>query len=279
MKLSAFTLIFRDIPLPAALKAVSKAFELSGTGLPPDASLWLKHEDKPIIDAANEFAWEHIQDEYEKAGVHISLYFAHDHPRDNQTLDIARRHVDAAVGLGAEESLILCPWPYRGGLGKFLAPAEYYGEVLTFTEFILPLADYAASLDHRLSFKPHCGLVSDARSAWEFAARYNHPAMRICYDATNVRFYEGIDPTCGLELAAPFVTSLCMKDHVGSRWHAEFPDPGKGEIDHKAVFNILAAAGFNGPVVVEKVEGETTEEKVRHLAEVLKYLQSIRASA
>jgi len=275
MYASAFTLIFRDIPLSEAVAAIKEGFRKSETGMEPNASLWLKHQDKAVIDPSNQYSWEHVQDEYRSAGVKMGIYFVHDYPADNQSLDTARQHVDAAAGLGAEESLVLCPWPYRGGLGKFVPAKEYYNAVLTFTEFIYPLADYAAEKGHRLSFKPHCGLVSDARSAWEFAARYNHPAIRVCYDATNVRFYEGIDPVIGLELAAPFVSSVCLKDHIGSRWHAEFPDPGKGEIDHKGVQRILENAGFDGPLVIEKVEGETTEEKISHLAETLKFVKTL----
>ena len=275
MKSSAFTLIFRDISLPDALAAVKRAYDESETGMKPDASLWLKHQEKPVLDPMENSSVDAILDAYREAGVTATMYFAHDYPKDDNSLEIAMKHVDAAVKIGAEESLLLCPWPYRGGLGKFIPPLEYYKEIVTFTEHIIPLADYAREKKHRLSFKPHCGLVSDGRSAWEFAARYDHPAIRICYDATNVRFYEGVDPLVSLDLAAPLISSLCLKDHRGSRWHAEFPDPGKGEIDHQGIMDMVVAAGFDGPVVIEKVEGETVDERVTHLAEVLRFVKSL----
>ena len=280
MIVSVFTLVFRDLPLLEALNAVKEAFEKSGTGLPPDASLWLKHQDEPVLDTSDPSSIEGIKEQYEEAGVQgRGIFFAHDYPKDDETLEEAKRKVDAAVSLGAEESLILCPWPYRGGLGKFIPPEEYYEAVLTFTRHVLPLADYAHEKGHRLSFKPHCGLVSDARSGWEFAGRYDHPAMRICYDAANVSFYEGVDPTSGLELAAPFVSSIILKDHVGGHWEAGFPDPGKGDIDHNRVMKIVRDAGFDGPVVVEKVDGESRDEKVAHLSEVLQFAKSLVESA
>lgn len=276
MKVSAFTLIFRDLSLPDALSAVREAFEKSGTGLPAAASLWLKHQDQAVLDASDPTSVQKIADAYAEAGVEVGgIFFAHDYPADDAGLEEAKRKVDAAVSLGAEESLVLCPWPYRGGLGKFVPPEEYYQTILTFTRHILPLADYAHEKGHRLSFKPHCGLVSDARSGWEFAARFNHPAIRLSYDAANVSFYEGVDPKSGLDLAAPFVSSVILKDHVGGHWQPGFPDPGKGAMDHPGVMKILRNAGFDGPVVIEKVDGETRNEKVEHLADVLRFAKTL----
>ena len=156
MNISAFTLIFRDLSLADALAAMKEAFDRSQTGLSAAASPWLKHQDQPVLNASDPASVKKIADEYEKAGVEVGgIFFAHDYPKDEATLDEAKRKVDAAVSLGAEESLILCPWPYRGGLGKFVPPEEYYETVLTFTRHVLPLADYAQEKGHRLSFKPH----------------------------------------------------------------------------------------------------------------------------
>jgi len=275
MKSTVFTLIFRDIALPDALAAVKRAYDESETGMKPDASLWLKHQEKPVLDPMENGSVDSVIDAYNEAGVSATMYFAHDYPKDENSLQIAMKHVDAAAKIGAEESLLLCPWPYRGGLGKFIPPLEYYKEIVTFTEYIIPLADYAKDRNHRLSFKPHCGLVSDARSAWEFAARYNHPSMRICYDAANVKFYEGVDPKVSLDIAAPLISSLCLKDYRGNRWQGQFPDPGKGDVDHRGIMDMVVAAGFNGPVVVEKVEGESMDDRVTHLASVLRFVKSL----
>ena len=35
----------------------------------------------------------------------------------------------------------------------------------------------------------------------------------------------------------------------------DFPVPGTGNIDHEAMFRTLFAAGFNGPMSIERVDG------------------------
>ena len=48
---------------------------------------------------------------------------------------------------------------------------------------------------------------------------------------------------------------MCVKDHRGPRFHGDFPIPGEGDVDHAQVFRVLLEAGFSGPCLIERVDG------------------------
>ena len=49
--------------------------------------------------------------------------------------------------------------------------------------------------------------------------------------------------------------ALVMKAHRGPRAHPDFPVPGEGEVDFARILRSLRAAGFAGPLSVERVDG------------------------
>jgi sugar phosphate isomerase/epimerase len=86
--------------------------------------------------------------------------------------------------------------------------------------------------------------------------------LKICWDAGNVSYYEGIYPDPDLPDLAPQVKAVCIKDHLGGRGEANFPVPGTGQIDHEAMFATLFGAGFDGPIAVERIDGRESAEKM-----------------
>jgi sugar phosphate isomerase/epimerase len=111
--------------------------------------------------------------------------------------------------------------------------------------------------------------------------RLKSPYLKVAWDAGNVSFYEGIYPDPDLPDLAPEVKAVCIKDHLGLRGDANFPVPGQGQIDHEQMFRTLFAAGFNGPLAIERVDGrsekkltpEVVDERLaaahRHLVPIL----------
>ena len=89
----------------------------------------------------------------------------------------------------------------------------------------------------------------------DVAKRITSERFKICWDAGNVSFYEGIYPDPDLPDLAPYVKAVCIKDHKGGRAEADFPVPGSGQIDHEAMFRTLFGAGFSGPMCVELLHG------------------------
>jgi sugar phosphate isomerase/epimerase len=55
---------------------------------------------------------------------------------------------------------------------------------------------------------------------------------------------------------APAVKAVCIKDHLGLRGDENFPIPGQGNVDHEALFRTLFAAGFDGPLAIERLDGK-----------------------
>jgi sugar phosphate isomerase/epimerase len=109
-----------------------------------------------------------------------------------------------------------------------------------------------------IALKPHTGITATAKSCMEVVKRVPSERLKICWDAGNVSFYEGIYPDPDLPDLAPHVKAVCIKDHKGGRGEPDFPVPGSGQIDHELMFRTLFAAGFSGPMVIERLEGRSS---------------------
>ena len=105
-----------------------------------------------------------------------------------------------------------------------------------------------------ITLKPHTGITATAKACIEVTRRIVSDRLQICWDAGNVSFYEGIHPDPDLPDLAPRVRAVCIKDHLGLRGDANFPVPGQGQVDHELMFRTLFAAGFSGPLALERVE-------------------------
>ena len=57
--------------------------------------------------------------------------------------------------------------------------------------------------------------------------------------------------------------------------------PGQGNVDHELMFRTLFAAGFNGPMALERVDGRGGKEKMtpelvdQRISEAFKYLTAV----
>src|SRR5688572_23241026 len=157
-------------------------------------------------------------------------------------------------------------------------------EVAEFYAALEKAVKHAESVKVTIALKPHTGITATAKTCMEVVQRVTSPRLRICWDAGNVSFYEGIYPDPDLPEIARHVNSVCVKDHLGGRAAANFPVPGQGQIDHRAMFQTLFAAGFQGPLGVERVEGQgpaklTAEELEQRLAAAYQYLAPLLEKA
>ncbi len=129
-------------------------------------------------------------------------------------------------------------------------------EVTDFYGALEKAVRHAEDVKVTIALKPHTGITATAKACLDVVQRIVSPRLRICWDAGNVSFYEGFYPDPDLPDVARHVAAVCIKDHLGGRAVANFPIPGQGQIDHPAMFQTLFAAGFEGPMAVEKVEGQ-----------------------
>jgi sugar phosphate isomerase/epimerase len=147
------------------------------------------------------------------------------------------------------------PWSYTKFPNLPKSQREFQPLVDRFFANMEKAVRHAESVRVIIALKPHTGITARARDCIQVAGRINSPYFKIAWDAGNVSFYEGIYPDPDLPDLAPKVAAVCLKDHKGLRGEADFPVPGQGNVDHELMFKTLFAAGFNGPLAIERVDG------------------------
>jgi sugar phosphate isomerase/epimerase len=163
-------------------------------------------------------------------------------------LDLAREFgVRTVVGIG--------PGYYTKFPGMPKRASDWEREVAEFLPALERAVRHAASIGVTITIKPHTGLACHGKAGLELMRRLPSENLKICWDAGNVSFYEGIHPDPDLPDLAPYVKAVCVKDHRGLRANPDFPVPGQGQIDHELMFKILFGAGFDGPISVERIDG------------------------
>jgi inosose dehydratase len=132
----------------------------------------------------------------------------------------------------------------------FRREAEQY---FTMLREVAPLAERAGVT---IVMKPHMGVTGTGADLADIVEVIDHPAVRVCYDAGNIAFYEGLRPEDDVKDCARYVWAVCIKDHRGPRANVDFPIPGEGDVDHAGVFRTLLGTGFSGPALVERIDGQ-----------------------
>src|SRR5947207_2730018 len=121
-------------------------------------------------------------------------------------------------------------------------------------------AAYAAERNIRLVMKPHGGSSGASAEIAAALQAVGHPNFKIWYDAGNIIYYTGKDPVEELKPIVQHVTGFCAKD-CGAVEGDVMIQFGTGKVDFEAVFGLLKASGFAGPVMVECCKvGATAEE-------------------
>jgi sugar phosphate isomerase/epimerase len=177
-------------------------------------------------------------------------------------VDAMKRRIDQAKELGCPFLVCAGTWGYKDGLKTPRTPGEMAPEEAVFHERMAQIAPHALQASVTVTLKPHTGNTATAKVLRATLDRIGSPAVQACYDAGNVRFYEGISPEEDLPLIVDRTVALCIKDHRGPRAHADFPTPGDGEVDHPRLFRTLKTAGFQGPLVVERFDGTTPKKEM-----------------
>lgn len=147
------------------------------------------------------------------------------------------------------------PWYYTKALNVPKRERDWIPEVNRFYNGLEQAVRHAESVGVTITLKPHTGITARARDCMQVVKRIVSPRLKIAWDAGNVSFYEGIYPDPDLPDLAPEVKAVCIKDHLGLRGDENFPVPGQGQVDHEVMFRTLFAAGFNGPMQIERVDG------------------------
>jgi sugar phosphate isomerase/epimerase len=173
------------------------------------------------------------------------------------------------------------PWYFQRFPNLPKRDAEWQQEVKRFYAGLEQAVRRAEAIGVTITLKPHTGITATAKACVEVTRRIVSDRLKICWDAGNVSFYEGIHPDPDLPDLAPQVKAVCIKDHLGLRGDANFPVPGQGQVDHELMFRTLFAAGFSGPLALERVDGRGGKDKMtpevldERISDAHKYLTSV----
>jgi sugar phosphate isomerase/epimerase len=264
-QLGCQTLPYRAFPLSRALEGIRKAgyrFVMP----------YSTHEGKPVFTPAltaseraalkRQFAGAGLVPFMTFAGLGMDI-------RKPDGMKTFRGELDLAAEFGMKFVIGAGPWYYVKFPTVPKRARDWEKECDEFCAAMERGVRHAESIGVTITLKPHTGITATAAACIRLVKRIVSDRFQICWDAGNVSFYEGIYPDPDLADLAPHVKAVCIKDHLGGRAEGNFPVPGGGQIDHQQMFRTLFAAGFNGPLALERVDGkggpvtpETVDERI-----------------
>ncbi|HEX2186529.1 MAG TPA: sugar phosphate isomerase/epimerase family protein [Chloroflexota bacterium] len=254
MILGAYTLPYRAYPFERALDGIA------GAGF-RHVGIWNDHAGSQVIPAdGGDGAIAAARRAIEARGLQPQVTFRFPSGAGDPVSDM-RRTIEVASALGARFVLSSGPSPYAGRtFGERKRDMLFRREAEAYFAMLRQIAPDAERAGITVVLKPHMGVTGTGEDLADIVDLIDHPAVRICYDAGNIAYYEGLKPEDDLTTCAHYVRAVCIKDHRGARAVADFPIPGEGDIDHASLFRTLLAAGFAGPCLVERIDGQPSAE-------------------
>jgi sugar phosphate isomerase/epimerase len=106
------------------------------------------------------------------------------------------------------------------------------------------------------------------------------PNLRVNFDPANMLLYEKGDPIRAVEVLAPYIQSVHVKDAVPTKvpgtWGDEVP-LGQGAVNIRLFIQTLKKVGYQGPLCIEREVGNQ-DERVRDIAHGIRYLKDCLAA-
>jgi L-ribulose-5-phosphate 3-epimerase len=107
------------------------------------------------------------------------------------------------------------------------------------------------------------------------------PNLKVNFDPANMLLYDKDDPLQVLDLLAPDIRSVHLKDAnrptVKGAWGSEVP-LGEGQTNTRAFVKALKRIGFSGPLCIEREVG-TQAERFRDIEHGVRFLRACLAEA
>jgi L-ribulose-5-phosphate 3-epimerase len=161
----------------------------------------------------------------------------------NLTGEPGRAHVEACIRLAARIGATYVVT----GTGA-ASDAEAAERLLANVKALAALCEDLGVL---LALETQDDVLTSGTAASEFLAAVGSPAVGLNLDAANVVYWSGRRPEDEIAALAPHVIHTHVKDTAGGFGDYEFRPIGEGDLDFRLLFDALADAGFDGPLMIE----------------------------
>jgi sugar phosphate isomerase/epimerase len=268
IELGAHTLPYRAYPFERALEGIARVgFRYVG--------IWNEHAGAPVVPPeAGTAEIDAVRRVIDRYGLTPRMAFRFPSRNGDQRSQL-RRSIEVCGALGIPFLISAGPSPYAGRtFGERKRDMLFHREAEAYIAMLRELAPVAERAGVTIVMKPHMGITGTGADLADLVEVIDHPAVRVCYDAGNIAFYEGLKPEDDVQDCARYVRAVCIKDHRGPRASVDFPIPGEGDVDHVQIFRTLLAAGFSGPALIERIDGLGSAQAVdAALAKAKPYLE------
>ena len=246
-KLVCLTLPYAQFPVERAIEGIARAgYTYVGIG-------WPHQGEDPIGSDPDGGPVRRFLDLCRAGGLTPVVVGGGISPSDR--LQKLKGRIDVAKAIGAEVVQTAGAGGYRRFPNQPLEPPAFEEAHRAFLADMKEAGPYAERMGVVVALKPHTGNTATARHLAALLPEIDCSAVQACYDPGNVHFYEGISPEEDFPLIAERTYEIVAKDHRGPRAEPDFPLPGEGDVDFARIFAAAGQAGFDGPVVVERVNG------------------------
>lgn len=248
IKLACMTLPYSKLPFERALEGISRAgYRYVAFGLP--------HAGIDVPDENDDQAIPTLQRLFFKYSLEPVMLIGNQQFKPGEPIERARKRLQTAKSLGIREVISVGAGSYRAFPTELLPIEEYQQKHRDFVQQYQKVAQEAEALDMIVTIKPHTGNTGTASLILDTLEQIGSPFVRASYDPGNVQFYEGISAKEDLRKIAEITYSIIAKDHRGAQANIDFPVPGTGDVDFRAIFHDMKNASFAGNIVVERVDG------------------------
>jgi len=110
-----------------------------------------------------------------------------------------------------------------------------------------------------------------------FLRKLDHRGVGVNLDPANVILYDKGDPVAAIRTLGPWLKQCHLKDAVRTKVPGQWGEEvvlGTGQVDWKAFFPALSAAGFTGNLCIEREAGKQRVADIRTAREYLERLAS-----
>jgi L-ribulose-5-phosphate 3-epimerase len=167
------------------------------------------------------------------------------------------------------------------GLSDLMLHAGFIPEVgdpgrQSFLDTLAQVADLAACAGVTVAFETGQETAALLRQTLD---DLKSPNLKVNFDPANMLLYDKDDPLKAVELLAPDIRSVHVKDAnrptVPGTWGEEVP-LGQGQTNTREFIRILKKVGYRGPLCIEREVG-SQEERFRDIEHGVKFLRECLA--